>query len=165
MPFLYQHQVAIAFNPSWVVVGSSEPLKIEGPEVIMINSAAAVVLNEFDFKVQNILGHTNEITESSRRIYSDEPEGITKANSEHVKDIDEPINGWRQRKHPIYIDVTSISLSEKFRLLTLYRNTRSSFNLWSSIFLIFKSQITLLHLLLSHDLTNRQTNKMTIIDH
>ena len=32
-PFLYQHQVAIGFNPSRVIVGSNEPLEMKGPEV------------------------------------------------------------------------------------------------------------------------------------
>ena len=45
-PFLYQHQVAIAFNSSRVVVGSSEPMEMEGPEITTIPSAAAEVLNE-----------------------------------------------------------------------------------------------------------------------
>src|ERR1700743_782421 len=45
-PFLYQHQVAIAFNPSRVVVGSSEPQEMKGPEVTTINSAAADLLNK-----------------------------------------------------------------------------------------------------------------------
>ena len=45
-PFLYQHQVAITFNPSRVVVGSSEPMEMKGPEITTIPSAAAEVLNE-----------------------------------------------------------------------------------------------------------------------
>jgi len=45
-PFLYQHQVAIAFNPSRVVVGSREPLEIKGPDVMTIKSAAADLLDE-----------------------------------------------------------------------------------------------------------------------
>ena len=45
-PFLYQHQVAIGFNPSRVVIGSSEPLEMKGPEVTTITSAAADLLNQ-----------------------------------------------------------------------------------------------------------------------
>ena len=44
-PFLYQHQVAMGFNPSRVIVGSSEPLELEGPEVTTLNSAAAGLSN------------------------------------------------------------------------------------------------------------------------
>ena len=45
-PFMYQHQVAIGFNPSRVIVGSSEPQEMKGPEVTTINSAAADLLNK-----------------------------------------------------------------------------------------------------------------------
>ena len=44
--FLYQHQVAIGFNPSHVIIGSNEPLEMKGPEVATITSAAADLLNE-----------------------------------------------------------------------------------------------------------------------
>ena len=44
--FLYQHQVAIAFNPSRVVVGSSKPMEMKRPEITTIPSVAAEVLNE-----------------------------------------------------------------------------------------------------------------------
>ena len=44
-PFLYQHQVAMGFNPSHVIVGLSEPLELEGPEVTTLNSAAAELSN------------------------------------------------------------------------------------------------------------------------
>ena len=44
-PFLYQHQVAMGFNPSRVIVGSSKPLELEGPEVTTLNSAAAGLSN------------------------------------------------------------------------------------------------------------------------
>ena len=43
---MYQHQVAIGFNPSRVVVGSSEPLEMNGPEVTTIASVSADLLNE-----------------------------------------------------------------------------------------------------------------------
>ena len=44
-PFLYQHQVAMGFNPSCVIVGSSEPLELEGLEVMTLNSPAAGLSN------------------------------------------------------------------------------------------------------------------------
>ena len=46
MLFLYQHQVAIGFNPSRVIVGSSKPMEMNGPEVTTITSAAANLLNK-----------------------------------------------------------------------------------------------------------------------
>jgi Holliday junction resolvase RusA-like endonuclease len=45
-PFLYQHQVAIGFNPSRVIVGSSDPLELRGPDVSTITSATADLLNQ-----------------------------------------------------------------------------------------------------------------------
>ena len=44
--FLYQHQVVIAFNPSRVVVGSSEPMEMKGPEITTTPFAVAEVLNK-----------------------------------------------------------------------------------------------------------------------
>ena len=46
MPFLYQHQVAIGFNPSHMIVGLSKPLEMKGPEVTTITLAAANLLNK-----------------------------------------------------------------------------------------------------------------------
>ena len=45
-PFMYQHQVAIGFNPSRVLVGSNEPMEMKGPEVVTINSAAMDVVDQ-----------------------------------------------------------------------------------------------------------------------
>jgi hypothetical protein len=44
-PFLFQHRVAVGVNPSCVVIGSYKPVKIEGPDVVIINSAAADLLD------------------------------------------------------------------------------------------------------------------------
>ena len=41
---------------------------------------------------------------------SDEPEGVIRANSEHVNDTDEPMRGRVLRTHPIYVDVALISI-------------------------------------------------------
>ena len=43
---MYQRQVAIGFNPLHIVVGSSEHLKMKGPKVTAISSAAADILNQ-----------------------------------------------------------------------------------------------------------------------
>ena len=57
-PFMYQHQVTIGFNPFRVIVGSSEPMEMKGPEVTTITSAAADLLNEGldDIRKQLTLG-------------------------------------------------------------------------------------------------------------
>lgn len=43
-PFLFQHKVAVGINPSYVVVGSDEPVEMDGPEVVTIRSAATDLL-------------------------------------------------------------------------------------------------------------------------
>ncbi|KAJ3473940.1 hypothetical protein NLI96_g12740 [Meripilus lineatus] len=45
-PFLFQHKVAIAFNPSRIVIGSTEPEVIKGVETSVIVSAAIEVLED-----------------------------------------------------------------------------------------------------------------------
>ena len=45
-PFLFQHKIAIGLNPSCVVVGSTEPVKIEGPDIVTIKSARASLLED-----------------------------------------------------------------------------------------------------------------------
>lgn len=44
------------------------------------------VLNEFNFTIYYILGHTNILADALSRIYSDEPEGIVRASSEYMSD-------------------------------------------------------------------------------
>ena len=68
------------------------------------------VLNEFDYDVEYIPGETNEFADALSRIYSDEKEGVIRAESEYVTDIDEPIRGFRPKTHPIYIDAALMSI-------------------------------------------------------
>jgi hypothetical protein len=68
------------------------------------------IINEFDFDIDYIPGETNGFADALSRIYSDEPSGVVRADSEYVEDIDEPIRGKRQGTHPIYIDAALISL-------------------------------------------------------
>ncbi|KAF9642139.1 hypothetical protein BDM02DRAFT_3193830 [Thelephora ganbajun] len=44
------------------------------------------------------------------RIYSDEQEGVVRAESEYVDDVDEPIRGRRPKTHLIYVDAALISV-------------------------------------------------------
>ena len=68
------------------------------------------VINEFDFNIEYIPGDTNKFTDALSRIYSDEPEGVVRADSEHVNDTDEPIRRRILRAHPIYVDAALISI-------------------------------------------------------
>jgi hypothetical protein len=45
-PFLFQHKVAVGPNPTRVVVGSNEPLPLEGDTIVRIISAAAEVCED-----------------------------------------------------------------------------------------------------------------------
>lgn len=66
------------------------------------------IINEFDFKIECIPGKTNNFADTLSRIYSDKPEGVVRANNEHVNDTDEPMRGRVLRTHPIYVDVALI---------------------------------------------------------
>ena len=68
------------------------------------------ILNEFDFNIEYIPGETNEFADSLSRIYSDEKEGVMRADSKYVKDFDEPIRTRSLRTHLIYIDSALISI-------------------------------------------------------
>ena len=66
------------------------------------------VLNEFDFNIQYLPGDQNTFADALSRIYSDEQEGVVRADSEYVIDVDEPVRGRRPRSHPIYVDAALI---------------------------------------------------------
>ena len=68
------------------------------------------VLNEFDFEIEYIPGETNRFTDALSRIYSNEPKGTVRVESEYVNDVDEPISGKRPKTHPIYVDAALISV-------------------------------------------------------
>jgi hypothetical protein len=68
------------------------------------------ILNEFDFNIEYIPGDTNDFADALSRIYSDEPEGVVRAESEYVDDVDEPIRGKLPKTHPIYVDAVLIEI-------------------------------------------------------
>ena len=67
-PFLFQHKVAVGINPPCVVVGSDTPVKLEGPDVITINSAAADLTEDELGQLRNELRREAEdlCTDTSR---------------------------------------------------------------------------------------------------
>ena len=70
------------------------------------------ILNEFDFTIEYIPGETNELADALSRIYSDEQEGVIRAESEYVIDQDDPIRGKPPRIHPIYVEAALIDLMD-----------------------------------------------------
>ena len=68
------------------------------------------VLNEFDFEIEYLPGEANGFADALSRMYSDEPEGVVRADSEYVNDIDEPIRSGRPKTHPIYVDAALIDI-------------------------------------------------------
>ena len=69
------------------------------------------ILNEFDFNIEYIPGDTNEFADTLSRIYSDDPKGVVRADSEYVTNLDEPFRGIRGKTHPIYVDMTLIPIA------------------------------------------------------
>ena len=69
------------------------------------------ILNEFDFNIEYIPGDTNEFADALSRIYSDDPKGVVRADSEYVTDLDEPFRGIRGKTHPIYVGMTLIPIA------------------------------------------------------
>ena len=68
------------------------------------------VINEFNFDIKYIPGEMNRFMDTLSHIYSDEPEGVVRADTKFIDDVDEPIWRRHQKAHPIYIDVVLISI-------------------------------------------------------
>lgn len=71
-PFMYQHQVAIGFNPSRVVVMSSVPSDMVGPDVATLSSAAAKIT---DTDRPNIKSDRRSIKSNTRSTIMDNESG------------------------------------------------------------------------------------------
>ena len=69
------------------------------------------ILIEFNFNIEYIPGDTNEFADTLSRIYSNDPKGVVRADSEYVTDLDEPFRGIRGKTHPIYVDMTLIPIT------------------------------------------------------
>ena len=68
------------------------------------------VLSEFDFNIQYIPGETNEFADALSRIYSDEPKGVIRAESELVDEGDEVITRPVPKVHPVYVETSLLLL-------------------------------------------------------
>ena len=68
------------------------------------------VLSEFDFEIQYIPGETNGFADALSRIYSDEPEGVSRAESELVIEGDDIEAKGIPRVHPVYVETYLLAL-------------------------------------------------------
>jgi transposase InsO family protein len=67
-------------------------------------------LSEFDFDIQYIPGDTNGLADALSRIYSDEPRGITRAESEFIDEGPDVDARKTTKIHPVYIETYLLDL-------------------------------------------------------
>ena len=68
------------------------------------------VLSEFDFEIKYIPGDTNGLADVLLRIYSDEPKGVVRAESELVDEGDDVERRVLHRTPPVYVETYLLSL-------------------------------------------------------
>ena len=68
------------------------------------------ILSEFDFGIQYIPGDTNGFADALSRVYSDEPKGVVRAESEFVDEGEDVRTGILTRVHPVYVETYLLSL-------------------------------------------------------
>jgi len=68
------------------------------------------VLSEFDFGIQYIPGDTNGLADALLRVYSDEPQGVVRAESELIDEGKDVRTEVLPRVHPIYVETYLLSL-------------------------------------------------------
>ncbi|KAJ3482856.1 hypothetical protein NLI96_g6704 [Meripilus lineatus] len=107
-PFLYQHKASIGLNPTSVLIGSIDPLPIEGKRVRVLESRAADVLDE---KLDHARRELREYAEPICKEASDSPLPPLRAVNHTIPLIDSTkIYPWRPSKCP---DAHRASWAEK----------------------------------------------------
>lgn len=67
-------------------------------------------LSEFDFDIQYIPGDINGFADALSRVYSDEPRGITRADSEFIDEGSDVETKTAPKIHPVYIETYLLGL-------------------------------------------------------
>ena len=68
------------------------------------------VLNEFDFEIRYIPGDINGFADALSRIYSDEPKGVARAESEFIDEGEGVTTKGTLKVHPVYIETYLLSV-------------------------------------------------------
>ena len=68
------------------------------------------VLGQFEFEIRNILGESNGFADALSRIYSDQPRGIIRAESEYINEGDDTETTKSVGVNPVYVEVYLLSL-------------------------------------------------------
>ncbi|KAI0362834.1 hypothetical protein BV20DRAFT_902769, partial [Pilatotrama ljubarskyi] len=97
-PFLFQHRVSLALNPTSVVVGSASAQPIEGKQVRVLQSHAADILED---RLEGARAELREYAAPICKEASDSPLPPLRAINHRIPLIDESkIYSWRPSKCP-----------------------------------------------------------------
>lgn len=67
-------------------------------------------LSEFDFDIQYIPGETNGLADALSRVYSDEPKGIIRSETEYVDKENDTVTWNAPKLNPVYVEVSLLEL-------------------------------------------------------
>lgn len=67
-------------------------------------------LSEFEFDIQYIPGETNGFADALSRVYSDEPKGIIRSETEFVDEGEDSKTATSPKVHPVYVEASLLEL-------------------------------------------------------